>query len=64
MCCPHIVEGLCYAIIPSEFVDLMKMSVKEEYRRRVCYSEHYLECLRYKRLQIDDDVIHGHKVCP
>jgi len=45
-------------------MDLRNMSVKEEYRRRVCSSERYLECPRYKRLQIDDDVIHDSSRVP
>jgi len=53
-----MVEELCYAIIPSEFMDLRKMLVKEEYRKRICSSERYLECPRYKRLQIDNGEIY------
>jgi hypothetical protein len=59
-----MVDGLCYAVIPLKFQDLRKMLVKEEHRKRVCYSESYTECPRYMRLQIDNGEIYESSSVP
>ena len=49
MTCPHLLEKLCFKIMPSSFAQLREMLVDDPvYLKTYCESENYSNCPQYK----------------